>query len=99
MCVYTRASSTAPAPGAEREPVFALRVHGYSVEEAAVLLENEADLRQRSGLHCAPGIHHAMGTFPEGTLRLSFGARGTEEEVDIALDSLRMLGFESKEDE
>jgi selenocysteine lyase/cysteine desulfurase len=24
-------------------------------------------------LHCAPWAHHAIGSFPEGTVRVSFG--------------------------
>ena len=36
----------------------------------------------RPGLHCAPYIHRALGTFPEGTVRVSPLPFSTEEDVD-----------------
>ncbi len=42
----------------------------------------------RPGLHCAPYIHRALGTFPDGTLRLSPGPFNTHEEIDTFLQAL-----------
>ena len=39
----------------------------------------------RCGLHCAPAAHRALGTFPQGTVRFSFGWYTTEEEIDAAV--------------
>ena len=83
------------APDAEREPVFALRVDGYSVGEASVILETVCGVTQRGGLHCAPLLHRALGTAPDGTLRLSFGPLPDEAEVDSAAESVRMLAAEA----
>ena len=74
-----------------REPVFPLRVRGYSVAESSALLEREFGIVQRAGLHCNPGVHQALSTFPEGTLRLSFGAGPTAAEVHATLAALREL--------
>lgn len=82
-----------PPPGSPREPVFALRVRGFSVAEAGALLEREFGITQRSGLHCNPGVHQALGSFPEGTLRLSFGALPDQVELDRALTALRELSL------
>ena len=30
-------------------------------------------LMTRAGLHCAPGAHQAIGTYPTGATRFSFG--------------------------
>ena len=80
-----------PRDAAAREPVFPLRVRGYSVAESAALLEREFGIAQRAGLHCNPGVHQALSTFPEGTLRLSFGAAPTAAEVGAAIAALREL--------
>jgi len=42
----------------------------------------------RTGLHCAPGAHEAIGTLPTGTTRLSIGFATTEADIDAALDAL-----------
>jgi cysteine desulfurase family protein len=47
-----------------------------------------AQIAVRPGLHCAPYIHRALGTFPDGTLRLSPGPFNTAEEIDTFLNAL-----------
>jgi len=42
----------------------------------------------RPGLHCAPYAHRNLGTFPDGTLRLSPGPFSTDEDIDIFLNAL-----------
>ena len=39
----------------------------------------------------APNAHKTLGTYPEGTLRFSFGPENTKQELDIALDALSAL--------
>jgi selenocysteine lyase/cysteine desulfurase len=80
-----------PADAARREPVFAATVAGVAVAEAAVVLEKEFGIEQRAGLHCAPGTHQALGTAPDGTLRLSFGAHPKADEVVAAVAALAQL--------
>lgn len=48
----------------------------------------------RSGLHCSPLAHRTAGTFPQGTLRFSFGRNTTEREIDLALEALGALLIE-----
>ena len=76
-------------PEQQREPVFPLRLSSYSVDEASVLLETHCGIEQRSGLHCSPGTHQALGTYPEGTLRLSFGAHVGAGDVSAAVEALQ----------
>ena len=42
-------------------------------QDVAAILDTSFDIAVRPGLHCAPYIHRATGTFPDGTLRLSPG--------------------------
>jgi cysteine desulfurase family protein len=50
--------------------------------EIGGILDQAFDIAVRPGLHCAPYIHRALGTFPEGTVRVSPGPFSTEEDVD-----------------
>ena len=42
----------------------------------------------RPGLHCAPYAHRNLGTFPDGTLRLSPGPFSTAGDIDTFLNAL-----------
>ena len=44
--------------------------------------------RRPPGLHCAPYIHKRLGTYPDGTLRLSPGPFNTSEDIDKFLNAL-----------
>ena len=75
----------------DRAPVVSLQIRDGSLSEAALLLDSRWKIQARVGLHCAPLAHRALGTFPEGTLRFSFGERNTAAEVDICLRALEEL--------
>jgi cysteine desulfurase / selenocysteine lyase len=46
------------------------------------ILDQAFDIAIRPGLHCAPYIHRALGTFPDGAVRVSPGAFNTTEDID-----------------
>jgi cysteine desulfurase / selenocysteine lyase len=54
-------------------------------EQVAVRLEREYGVLCRPGLHCAPNAHRHLGTFPDGTVRLSPGWGNTEKDIETAL--------------
>ncbi|MCA9306336.1 MAG: aminotransferase class V-fold PLP-dependent enzyme [Phycisphaerales bacterium] len=66
-------------------------VDGRSCPDIAGLLDERYNIAVRTGLHCAPNAHRAMGTFPDGTVRLSPGAYTTVEELDRVLAALSDL--------
>jgi selenocysteine lyase/cysteine desulfurase len=45
----------------------------------------------RTGLHCAPLLHPAIGSAPEGTVRFSPSGATTESEIESALNAVRKL--------
>lgn len=51
----------------------------------------EQGILTRPGLHCAPLAHQALGTFPAGTVRFSFGYFTQAKEIDRAVDVLSTL--------
>ncbi|WP_406693538.1 aminotransferase class V-fold PLP-dependent enzyme [Singulisphaera sp. Ch08] len=52
------------------------------------ILDTSFEIAVRPGLHCSPYIHRALGTFPDGTLRVSPGPFTTDEEISTFLNAL-----------
>jgi cysteine desulfurase family protein len=59
--------------------------------ELGGILDQAFNIAIRPGLHCAPYIHRALGTFPDGTVRVSPGAFNTAEEIDHLADALGQI--------
>ncbi len=76
------------APIEGRTPVVSLVIEGHEPQDLGGILDTSFGIAARPGLHCAPGCHRAMGTFPSGTLRFSVGASTTEGDVAAALKAL-----------
>lgn len=54
-------------------------------------LDQKYGIMTRVGLHCAAAAHQALGTFPKGTVRFSFGIFNSPEEVEYCLTALREI--------
>ncbi len=83
-----------PDTAENRVGVFSLDFPEKDNAEVAVALEERFGILTRCGLHCAPSAHRTLGTFPRGTVRLSFSWFTTEEEVDCALDAITAVSAE-----
>ena len=59
------------------------------VAEVAYALDADFGIQTRVGLHCSPNAHKTLGTFPAGTIRFSFGAFNTPDDIDAALTALK----------
>jgi len=57
-------------------------------EDLGGSLDSSFDIAIRPGLHCAPYIHRALGTHPEGAVRVSPGPFNTEEDIDALAKAL-----------
>lgn len=71
-------------PGEARDRrvgLVSLNARGFAPTEFAAVLDEQFDVAVRPGLHCAPYAHRHLGTFPQGTVRLSVGALTTAEEI------------------
>lgn len=77
-----------------RVGVFSLDFPGKDNAEVAAMLEERFGILTRCGLHCAPNAHRTLGTFPRGTVRLSFSWFTTEGEVDCALEAIAAVSAE-----
>jgi len=74
--------------------VVSIQVHGWSPNDFAVELDRRHRVNVRPGLHCAPGAHQAIGSFPEGTIRFSLGPFTTSEHVERAAEAVEELARE-----
>ena len=74
-----------------RAAVFSLDFRGRDNAEVAFALEQEFGVLTRCGLHCAPAAHHTLGTYPQGTVRLSPGPFTTDQELTDALTAIDTL--------
>lgn len=80
-----------PAGLEERCGVISFNVDGLAPSDVGVVLDRDFSILSRVGLHCAPGAHHTIGTFPTGSVRFGFGPSNTESEIDVALEALSEL--------
>lgn len=71
--------------------VLSVTIAGLDSTEAAAVLDDAFEICVRPGLHCAPHAHRAIGTYPEGTLRLSPGHTSTEDEAGAVVEALREI--------
>ena len=75
----------------KRTAVVSFTIDGVSPSEISYRLDEEFGILTRPGLHCAPSAHRTIGTFPEGTVRFSFGYFTTEEEIKTATKAIESI--------
>ena len=79
-------------PGREgRAAIVSVDFEGMDNAQVAFALENQYGVMTRVGLHCAPRAHKSLGTFPEGTVRFSFGHGNSPDEVAECMDALKKI--------
>ncbi len=69
-------------------PVISFSMKNFECSEIGSILDSEFNIMCRTGLHCAPLAHKTIGTYPEGTVRFSFGPFNTLPQVKSAVDAL-----------
>ena len=64
---------------------------GLSSSDVAGILDREHGILTRPGLHCAPVSHRTLGTYPDGSVRISMSYFNHEGEIDNLVEALRRL--------
>jgi cysteine desulfurase/selenocysteine lyase len=81
-----------PATPRDRLSVFSLTLQDLDPRELSATLETSFGILTRSGLHCAPLAHKALGTTATGgTTRFSFGPFNTVQDVEHATSALSQI--------
>ncbi len=73
-----------------RGSAISFNIKGYDPAEVGFLLD-QRNVCVRAGLHCAPDAHRTIGTYPQGTVRVSPGLLTAEVDIEqfiARLDSL-----------
>lgn len=71
-----------------RTGVVSIQTLTKEMAKAAYTLDTTYGIMTRVGLHCAPSAHKTMGTYPDGTIRFSFGWFNDKEDVQAAISAL-----------
>jgi cysteine desulfurase family protein len=85
-----------PGDPAAMTATVSINLDGWTPDQVGLALDRRYDIMVRVGLHCAPAAHRTIGTFPEGTVRLSLGAFSTADDVDAVLAALKELAAEER---
>ena len=75
----------------DRCPILSINLSDYESGVVSDELFTRFEIATRPGGHCAPLMHRALGTVDQGAVRFSFSHFNTEEEVDTAINAVRML--------
>ena len=78
----------------DRSPVVTLNIRDMGSSELSMILEEDYGISTRSGGHCAPLMHRALGTEKTGAVRFSFSCFNTEEEADEAARAVKEIAEE-----
>lgn len=73
----------------ERGPIVALNIADEDSALVSDYLSQKYEIYTRSGGHCAPLMHRALGTAEQGCVRFSFSSFNTMNEIEFAADALR----------
>lgn len=80
-----------PAETSLRGAAVSFNVAGRDPAEVGFYLDHEDEISVRVGLHCAPDAHRTIGTYPEGTVRVSPGFFTSESEIDLFLQAIHRI--------
>jgi cysteine desulfurase family protein len=80
---------TEPAAG-----VVSFSVTNGDPGDVAFVLDRAYGIAVRAGLHCAPRAHRTIGTFPQGTIRVSPGYFNEEDDVSKFLAAISEIASE-----
>jgi cysteine desulfurase/selenocysteine lyase len=74
-----------------RVGTLSFRSEALPAPELGGILDQAFDIAVRPGLHCAPYIHKAIGSYPDGLVRVSPGPFTTAGEIDKLADALQEI--------
>jgi len=76
---------------AQQAPVVSFNIKGYSPGDVGTILDQAFDTKVRTGLHCSPAMHKTLGTFPQGTVRISLSYLNIAEDIEMTLQAVERI--------
>ena len=83
-----------PMQATYRCPIITLNIGSVDSSIISDRLLSDFDIATRSGAHCAPLAHDALGTSEQGAVRFSLSHFTTTEEIDQAIAAIHQLAQE-----
>lgn len=80
-----------PEQAEDRTSSLSFNIGKLNPQVVASILDTAYDIAVRPGLHCAALGHRTLGTFPEGSIRVSPGFFNTENEIDFLLQAIATI--------
>ena len=74
-----------------RTGTVSFRLDGFSPQQLALILDQGFQITVGAGMHGCPGVHRAIDSLPDGTVRISVGWFNTEAEIDRTIAALREI--------
>ncbi len=75
----------------QRVAIVAMNLGDWDSSQVADCLWEDEEIATRPGAHCAPLMHHALGTENQGAVRFSLSHYNTEEEIETVIRAVRRL--------
>lgn len=92
VTVYGHGDSSADSMGQNAYgPVLSFNIDGMKAGDVAYILQNAYGIVVRAGLQCAPLIHQEMGTYENGTVRVSVSDMNTMAEIEELVRAVREI--------
>lgn len=80
-----------PAKMELRGAAVSFSIQHYDPAEIGFILDQEENICVRVGLHCAPDAHQSIGTYPQGTVRVSPGYFTTKSDIERFLQAIACI--------
>ena len=74
-----------------RTGIVSIKTLSHDAAKIAYALDSKYKIMTRVGLHCAPNAHKTLGTYPEGTIRFSFGFDNDSSDIKAVVKALEEL--------
>jgi cysteine desulfurase/selenocysteine lyase len=84
------------ANAVDQVAIVSFNVSGLTPSEVALELEEGFRIMCRPGLHCSPMAHKALGTFPQGSVRLSPGHFNSRPDIEKTLEAVRQIARKAR---
>lgn len=75
----------------DRLPVLSCILDGIASTDVGAILDGDFGIAVRSGLHCAPLVHEALGTLENGSIRFSLGPFTSEGDIEAAIRAMKAI--------
>lgn len=75
----------------KRTSTISFNLENMDPSEVGYILDSEFNISCRTGLHCAPLAHKSVGSYPNGSVRISLGYFNEFKEIEYFIDCINKI--------